>query len=228
MALVTLSYYKTFVSYSASDRDTLYQQLIDECSDAVIQYLKNGSLEATSYTVCLPAPPRRNLVLPHFPILASSLVIKVNLEANGDVTAFTSDDLLTAGTGYVLETGPDNATYSRSGKVTLLNGTWSPGNWVRPMNALSARVEGTQGAVLATYTAGWATVPPSLQAAICLLVSRLYLLRKRGMLASSSSWNGASQSLQTPLALLQEDPTIRSMLKPFGRGIFVGGYAGAG
>lgn len=234
MPITSLADYKTFAGITSTDatRDAALTVMVAECIDAVVRYCKNGSLESASYTVYLDAPTRNVLYLPHFPVAASGLQIWLNTEANGDPTLFTSADLLTAYTDYVLDTGPDDASYSYTGKVTLVSGgPWSSTNYVRPVYSLATRLEPARKAIKATYTAGWASVPASLSGAVNLLVSKLYAMRKLGMPTTSESLNGYSaswQSTATANGILQGDPTIRQQLKPFTRGIFVGQYGGAG
>lgn len=234
MSLQTLASYKTFLGYTSSDRDGVYTEMISEVCDAVVRYCKNGSLESASYTVILDAPNRNVLYLPHFPVTASTLQIWLNTDANGESAAFTSTHFLTAYEDYALDLGPDNVTYSYSGKVTLLShAPWSANNWVRPVYSLSTRLEPSRGAVKATYTAGFSTIPASLTAAVNLIVSKLYQMRTLGMAVTSeglAGYNYAVQSSGTADGIIQGDPTIRNLLKPFrgGGGVNFGGYAGAG
>lgn len=226
MALLTLQQYQDFLGGTPPGSDAQYTMMIAECIDAVIKYCNNGTLEQSDYTVVLPAPARPVLYLPHFPILASSLVLSLNLNANGDISRFTSQDILTPYSSYVLQTGPNDNTYSYSGRVDSMYGPFGAGFWVRPIYSLSTRLQPNPGCMLASYTAGWPTVPASLQAAICLLVSKLYWMRQRGVLSNSESWNGESYSITAPATLLS-DPTIRNLLRPFTRGTFIGGYTGS-
>jgi hypothetical protein len=226
MALLTLAQYYTFAGLTASSKDAQYQQMIDECIDAVLKYLNNGTIESSSYSLILPAPARPVLYFPHFPILKSSLQVWLNLNANGRDSYFTSEDLLVEGQDYVLQMGPNDALYSYTSRIDSLAGPFGSGFYVRPIYSLASRLQANPGSIKATYTAGWPTVPPSLQAAICLMVSRLYQMRKSGIFYTSSSWNGYSESGTAPLTLFN-DPMIRGMLRPFGRGIAVGGYTGS-
>ncbi len=207
-------------------RDASLQAFIVEANDAVLRYLKNGNIELTSYTVILDAPVSTVLVLPIVPVLASSLVLYLNQDAQGDPAAFTSQNLLVPYRDYVLDTGPNDITYSNSGIVRNLTAAWGVW-WQRPALALAAQLIPAPKAIKATFTAGYPTVPPSIQAAMVLIVSRLYNMRKIGYPLVSEglqSYQYSAQSSASADGVIQGDPTVRSLLKPFGRQLFVGAY----
>ncbi len=228
MALLTLEQYYAAVGLTTTDatRDASIQSWIVEANDAVLRYLKNGQIELTSYTVILDAPVSTNLVLPIVPVLASSLVIYLNLNAQGDPAAFTAGTLLVPYRDYVLDTGPNDITYSNTGIVRNLSAAWGVWYQRQPLS-LAPQLIPAPKAIKATFTAGYPTVPPSIQAAMVLIVSRLYNMRKIGYpLVSESlqSYSYSAQSTASADGIIQGDPTVRSLLKPFGRQIFVGTY----
>lgn len=199
---------------------------IAEVNDAILRFLKNGAIEETTYTVIMAAPVAVTLVLPVVPVLASSLQIYLNVQAQGDPSLFTASTLLTPYTDYMLDVGQTDATTSQTGLVRNLTGAWSV--WYgRPPLALANALLPTPGAIKCVFTAGYATVPPSIVSAACLAVSKLYNMRRQGMPATNESLQSYSigyQSAATANGIIQGDPTIRAMLQPFGRHIFVGSY----
>jgi hypothetical protein len=232
MALLTLEQFLAIRGQVGPDETTQasLQAIISEVSDAILRYLKNGSIETASYTVIMDAPVSINLVLPVVPILASSLQLWFNYQAQGDPAAFTSANLLTAYSDYQLLTGPFNSTYSESGIVRNLWGAWGV-SYMRPALSLASSLIATPGAIKATFTAGYSTVPPSIVQAAFLAATKLYNMRKTGMPFTNESlqaYSYGSQASATADGVIQGDPTIRSLLKPFGRQVFVGGYVASG
>lgn len=230
MAILTLALYKEFTGITSTDatRDAALTVMIAEVNDAILRYLNNGAIEQQSYTVIMAAPVSVNLVLPVVPVLASSLQIYLNTQAQGDPAAFTSDTLLTPYTDYMLDVGQTDATTSQTGIVRNLSSAWGVW-WARPPASLAPILIPVPGAIKAVFTAGYATVPPSIQAAASLIVSKLYAMRKIGAPAVSESLQAYSRSLQstaTANGILQGDPTIKSLLMPFGRKVYVGSYTG--
>ncbi len=220
--------YKVQVGIVADDptRDASLQAFIVEANDAVLRFLKNGQIELTSYTVILDAPVSTNLVLPIVPVLASSLVIYLNQNAQGDPAAFTAGTLLVPYRDYLLDTGPNDILYSNTGIVRNLSAAWGVWYQRQPLS-LAPQLIPAPKAIKATFTAGYPTVPPSIQAAMVLIVSRLYNMRKTGyplVGEGLQSYNYQSQSTASADGVIQGDPTVRSLLKPFGRQIFVGMY----
>lgn len=227
MALITLAEYKAFAGISSTDatRDASLNAMIAETDDAIKRYL-HQNIESATYTTVMDAPNDVNINLPQLPVSFTDFSIYVNWNANGDPSLFTSDDLLTMYTDYLLDPSPDSATISTTGIVRSMQGWW--GLWYqRNGYVLTPKSVPAYGCIKVVYTAGYATVPASIKAAANLLVSKLYMMRKIGMPENSTSLNGYSvswQSAATANGILQGDPTIRSLLKPFGRQLFVGSY----
>lgn len=228
MAILTLSEYLAWAGITSTDatRDASLTAMISEVNDAIIRYLHNGSIETASYTVIMPAPVSLQLVLPVVPVLASSVVLYLNWQANGNPSLFTSQDLLTPYTDYIVNTGPFDNLYSTSGIVTSNWSNWG-GSFIRPTYALASTPAPTPGAIKATFTAGYDTVPPSIIAAAELITSKLYNMRKTGQPLNSEglqSYQYSAQASATADGIIQGDPTIRGLLSPFGRQVFVGSY----
>lgn len=200
-------------------RDASLSAMIDEAIDAVKRYTMNGALEATEYTQIIDAPPQTTLIIPYAPVSVAGFEFYLNVQANGDPAAFTSAFLLTMYQDYVLDVGPTDALTSESGLVRSLQGAW--GIWFeRPIYSLTNRLMPVRGAIKLVYTAGYATVPQSIKAALNLIVRKLFNMRKDGVPAISESLNGYSISRQnsaTADGIIQGDPTIRNLLKTFCR-----------
>ncbi len=206
--------------------------MIAEANDAVIRYCRNGNLEATEYTQILNAPPHTSIILPFAPVIyAPDADTPIDFQlyrcdsAYGDPSAFTSDNLLTMFSDYVLDIGPTDITTSESGIVRFLNGAAGV-NYERPIYSLAVKLIPIYGALKVVYTAGFATVPASIKAALNIIVRKLYNLRKLGVPLTSESLNGYSYSSQSNASangIIQGDPTIQQMLRPFCRPQ-IGGY----
>ncbi len=219
--LITLTEAKAFASLTTTDvaRDAALQAMIEEASDAVVRYCHNGSLTSAAYSVILPAPAYPTLVLSHFPVLISSVQIWLNWQANGDPSLFTTPFLLTPYTDYTIDASPDDATLSESALVRSLRWYWGYQAY-RPLNKLAAQVTPIAGAIKATYTAGYTTIPASIKMAVNLIVRKLFNMRRNGLPFSGEALNSYSYSLQSNLnaeGIIQGDPTIRSALHPFCR-----------
>ena len=234
MALVTLTEAKTFAGITNADpvRDASLQTMLDEVINAVKNHCVNGSLEATTYTIVLDAPPSNVLILPYAPVIyaptespAIDFQLYFNSGANGDPSAFTSDNLLTIFEDYVLQVGRTDTRTFPSGIVRSLRGPWLL-NRERPTYSLATKLVPCYGAIKVVYKAGYETVPASLKGAINLAARKLFHARKFGVPLTSESLNGYSYSAQgsaTAEGIIQGDPTIRSMLRAFCRPQ-VGGY----
>lgn len=223
--LTTLAAYKAWLGYSASDRDAIYTAIITGVDDAVKRYLKQN-IEQQTYTIVMDAPNDVNFSLPQLPVTITGTQLYVNWFANGDPSAFTSKDLLTLYTDYIIDPSPDDATVSTTGLVRFMQGWW--GVWYqRNGYILTPKAVPAYGAMKIVYQAGYATIPQSIVEAVNLITSKIYNMRRLGLPLVGESLNGysySSQSAATALGILQGDPTIRSFLKPFGRQIFVGSY----
>jgi hypothetical protein len=226
---------KTYVGILTTDttRDATLQEIIDEACDAVLYYCRNGNLVQTQYTQVLDLPSYTSLVLPFTPVTYAPLAVApidlqlyINVDANSDPSKFTSANLMTPYVDYCLDMGAVDPTVSDSGIVRLINGVFGVQR-ERPLYSLSTKIVPMRGAVKAVYTAGYATVPPSLRGALQLIVRKIYNMRKDGVPAVSESLNSYSISRQqnaTANGIIQGDPTIRDMLKPFCRPQ-IGSYA---
>lgn len=150
---------------------------------------------------------------------ARDFQLYINVDANGDPAAFTSDYLMEMYVDYCLDMGAADPTVSESGIVRLINGVYGVQR-ERPLYSLSTKITPIRGAVKIVYTAGYATVPPRLRAALQLIVRKIFNARKLGVPLTSESLNGYSYSAQqtaTAEGLITGDPTIRKLLTNFCR-----------
>ncbi len=224
MALLTLQEYLQFrggVAPSSTDQSS-FAAIIPEAIDAVKRFLQNGNIEQTTYTIVMDAPVNPSLILPYAPVVADPayFFLYVNWQANGDPAAFTSDFLNVMYRDYLLDVGPSDTTTCESGIVRLVaNNIWGL-NRERPPYSLSLKLTPLRGAIKVVYKAGYATVPPAIKAALSLIVSKIFNMRKLGIPLVSESLNGYSYSGQnaaTADGIIQGDPTIRNLLKTFAR-----------
>jgi hypothetical protein len=227
MSLTSLSAYRQWLAETTVNaaRDSAWTVMLLEAEDAVKRYLRQN-VESQSVTSILAGPPQTTLVLPQIPVQVSGFTLYRNDNANGDTTAFTAADLLTLYTDYTLDIADDDPAVSRSGLVRSLTSTWGNAR-ERGVYSLTPRLVPTPGNIKVVYTAGYATIPASIVTAVHIITSRLWNMRKRGYPLIGESLNGYSYSAQgtaTAEGIIQGDPTIRKMLYPFGRQVFVASY----
>lgn len=224
MALSNVASLKTWLGETATTNDNSYASILTEVEAAIKRRLRNN-IERASYTAVLNAPPLEYITLSQTPVLATGLSVYYRGDAKGDTTLFTSDYLLTRGTGYMLDTDPDNPAQSRSGKLLRLYRLWG-GYKVGPFNSLEGRLEAEPGAIYATWTAGWSPIPADLVLAVHLATIALFTRRKYGAAMTSESWNGYSRSLGQGPATAEsvlDAAEIANLYRPYGptSGIFV-------
>lgn len=218
MALTTLAAFKVWASISSSTDDATYSQLLAEVEAALKRRVRQN-IESASYTsIPLDAPPHKHLTLPERPVQLSGLAVYYNPTARGEVAAFTSDHLLVHNRDYRLVTDPNNASLSRSGVlVRLTRSVWGL-DYRYPPNCLAPQYEAESGAVLATWTAGYSSVPADLVLAVHLGTAALFQRRKYGAVFTSESLTGYSRSLgagpATADAVLSS-PEIAALITPF-------------
>lgn len=160
----------------------------------------------TTFTdVILDAPPDENLILPAVPV-RSIASIYLHPGANGDPSAFTSADLLTAYTDYFLQIDPiDN--HSRSGIVRRRPGMAWGAEAYREIGRLGGTYQPNRGAIKVTFAAGPMVIPEDLIGAATLGVS--YLMGKKKTAAFGENW-GTAAAMGAPSIL--RVPDIADML----------------
>jgi hypothetical protein len=221
LALLTLSQAKAYAGITGNDpvRDAALSEMINEAIDAVKQYCRNGAIERTEYTIILDSPTYTSLILPYTPVRVDGLQVWVNYDANGDPSKFTSEFLYEMYKDYTVDLGQDNVNVSDSGILRSLRGIWGYSS-ERPVYSLATKIVPNRGAIKVTYTAGYDQVPAAVRGALNIIVRKLYNQRKLGVPLQSESLNGYSysgQSSATANGILQGDPTVRDMLRPYTR-----------
>lgn len=217
MAIVTATIWQSWSGITVTGAELTSLTSICSQVDAAIKSRLRRTIESASYSLVLPAPVTLNLILARYaPIAVSGFAISVNYNAQGDPSAFTSNDLLTMYRDYLLDVGPDNTTYSLSGLVTNLKGPWGLQYW-RPNYSIASQATPIPGAILAVFTGGYATVPDDIVAAACEAVSKIRKTRQAGSGVQSESWNGDSYSLASTAFTsgILGDPMIAGLLNPY-------------
>ncbi len=202
MALVTAASWQAFSGVTVTGAAlTSVTAICLEVEDAIQQLCSPWLFEPVTLTdKILDAPLDDFLTLPVLPVRGIT-TLYVNLGANGDPVAFTSNNLLTPYQQYILDIDDVVNNWSKSGIVYSRAGSWwggpSPWGWERswPINRLASTLTPARGAVKITFAAGMLAVPEAIQLAANLAVSMIYNRRVLGMPVNSESWNGDSYSL---------------------------------
>jgi hypothetical protein len=217
VAIITPTTWQTWANQTLTGGDLASLSLVCNQVDAAIKSRIWRKVERQTYTLVMPAPPTNVIQLARYaPIEVEGFAISCNTNAQGDPTAFTSADLLTMYQDYMLDVGPDDNESSWSGMVINLKGSWGVQGW-RPNYSIAFQTTGIPGAILTTFTAGYANIPLDLVEAACLAVSKIRQLRKFGTGVQSESWNGDSYSLgsQAWMYGILGDPVISSTLSRY-------------
>ena len=160
----------------------------------------------------LDAPIGHVLELPVLPVRSVTSVY-LHWGANGDPSAFTSDDLLTAYTDYYLPVDDHVRDYSRSGLVFRRGASTWGYEYRRPYNRLAWDVDPNRGAVKVTFLAGPTSVPDDLFGVAAQAVTMLFNRRTTGTPTTSEGWNGYSASYAAPfLVSFLQSPDVQSVL----------------
>lgn len=221
--ILDLPEYRTLTGLNATTdaaRDAALQSILNEVNDALTLAIRQP-LNSATYTEYYNAPTTDRIALRQWPV-SSVTTVKVAQGSNGDPAKFTSDTLLDQYTDWILEVDQSNGT-SRSGILRNVNGWWGV-SYTRPVGRLASRIDPDYRAVQVVYVAGYVQIPQSLKSAALLMTSRLFHMRKFGLIPGSASLNGASYSLQQMgnATGLLSDPAVQDFLKPF-QEVFVGG-----
>jgi len=216
--IITSGQYTAWTGQGATGADLL--ALANHCaavSDAILKYLRPYSpVPLTVTDAILDAPTGNVLLLPATPVRGDP-TIYYRPGAGGDVAAFTSDNLLTAGTDYYM---PVNAFdgWSRSGQVFRRGKSSWGQEWVYANSrSLAATINPNRGAIKVTYAAGETSVPDAVRQAAQLMVSLTFNRRKTGMPLSSESWNSYSYGASGPFSATAAlaSPDVAALLREF-------------
>ncbi len=217
-AIITLADYQAFTGQEFTGDDaTAISRICAAVSDALAKHLRPYSpVPVTLSGHVMDAPNGNVLIVPVLPVRTLTSIY-LRWFANGDSTAFTSDDLLTVNTDYWMPTDAFDG-YSRDGKVFRRNGGLWACEWRYPnTRALAPVIDPNRGAIKITATCGETSVPEAIRGAAALMVSLVYNRRKDGAPYASESWNGRSQSLAGPFTATSalDSPDVQAMLRPY-------------
>ena len=216
--IITSGQYTAWTGQGATGADLL--ALANHCaavSDAILKHLRPYSpVPLTVTDAILDAPTGNVLLLPATPVRGDP-TIYYRPGAGGDVTAFTSDNLLTAGADYYM---PVNAFdgWSRTGIVYRRGRSNWGQEWVYANSrSLAATINPNRGAIKVTYAAGETSVPDAVRQAAQLMVSLTFNRRKTGMPLSSESWNSYSYGASGPFSATAAlaSPDVAALLREF-------------
>ena len=130
MAIITPTTWQTWANQTLTGGELASLSLICNQVDASIKSRLYRTIERQTFTLVLAAPPTNALQLARYaPIEVADFAISYNANAQGDPTAFTSSDLLTMYSDYILDVGPDSSDNSLSGMVINLKGAWGVQSW---------------------------------------------------------------------------------------------------
>lgn len=188
---------------------------VDSAIRKLLRPYSPDPLTLTSFV--MDAPPGNVLLLPALPVRTlTSLYLRWG--ANGKVSDFTSDYLLTVNDDYFMPTNPHDG-FSRAGIVYRRGGwsTWAFERRYANLSSLAPTIDPNRGAILVNATCGETSVPDAITSAAVLAVSLLYNRRKEGAPFASESWNGRSQSLAGPFTATSavHSPDVLALLLPF-------------
>ena len=216
--LTTLDKQKTLLEIPADDtsRDDVLQLLLDEVSNLIEEFC-GRTFGAAEYTEFYSGDNTAVLVLAQRPVTA---ILSLWVDENG----YWGDGLDPFGTATLLEAGayalekdqPDGS--SRCGLVYRVNGVWPRPYSVASGNLSASAPHGT-GNIKVRYTAGYGTVPGTVQLACQLAVARIWRMGKFGGLVQSENTPGYSYTLATNTlradGMLALPPEVVSMLSRY-------------
>ena len=217
-ALITAESYQTLTGQTMTGADlTALSGWCAGVNNAVRKHLRPYSPDSVTLTsFVMDAPTGNVLLLPVLPVRTLTSVYW-RPGANGEVAAFTSDDLLTVNDDYWMPTDPFDG-YSRKGEVYRRGmSSWQGEYRYANPRSLAPQHDPGRGAILLNATCGETSVPDAITSACALMVSLIYARRKDGAPYASESWNGRSQSLAgafTATAALHS-PDVQALLAPF-------------
>ena len=194
MAIITTSSWSSATNQSLATAEATACTSMCSAVDAAIKKMCwPYQFESSTVTGVCDAPNGNVLYLPVYPIRTLTSLY-LNFGANGDTSQFTSDYLLTAYTDYYMPIDqPDGI--SRWGKVYRRgSGGWGLERRTA-IDRLAPTVDPCRGAIYYTVAAGHTSVPADVFTAAVMAVSLLMKRKVAGAPATSSSWNGYSESL---------------------------------
>lgn len=220
MAIITAGLWSSWSNTPLAEgsRELLSVQLICTQVDVAIKKrLKRIVERQTISDLILDAPTTPNILLGRYaPIVISSFQCWVNQLAQGDPTAFTTNDLLTQYRDYALDKDPEDRTLS-PGNLRRIGRAWGI-SYRQRMTQLAPQFDPNYGAVKVSFTGGWEVIPQDIVQAACLGVSMTLAVRKHGYIKGSESWNGYSYNIPGVGLMVNGiigSPDLLSLLNPY-------------
>lgn len=223
--LTTYQEYAAFYGETPPITEPQFPVYLSMVTQAIQDYTLSNLFYQTYTNTVLNAPPSTRLVLPQGPVWDDdTFSLSVNYYAAGNVSQFTSSNVLTKYVNYVLMVDEDNPSISTSRVVQFFSvgatsggpwsgAPWSP-NWQRDTMMLTPKQVPSYGSVLVTYNAGYQTIPASLALAANMLVTLVWQRRLVGVPVQSESRGAWSQSyMQGVLYLIMGNPTVAGLLE---------------
>lgn len=213
MALVTLTYFKSFLGMPSTNtsQDTYLQVYVDQASRAFLSEIGRDIVQ-TNYPAAATdgqgdsgyysGNGTSKLRLRQYPVIAAGLTVYVDnsgrFGANPDGAFDSSSTLLTYGTDYVLQLDgclPGTSTKcSYSGILERVGTIWPQRAQYTPGQISLQPIDGL-GNIKVAYTAGFPTVPNDIQMAVVTIAAYIRRCADKGGPISSESLGGYSYSL---------------------------------
>ncbi len=215
-ALSDYAKYSAFLGSTPTMPIPSFSLLLGEVTAAIQDYCLQNLFERTYTNIIMDSPASAALVLSEGPVRNSNLTISFNSQANGNVAAFTANDVLTQYSAWTLKTDANDSGNSTSKIVLRLPQPWSQA-LAFPFGRLAYKWVPNPGSVLVTYTAGFSTIPASLTQATNLAISLLWQRRATGQQVASRSLDGLSTSFNggTEAASVVQSPGVIGLLSRY-------------
>lgn len=182
--LTTLAYVKAYLELTVSTYDTLLTSLITAASYSILSYCHRNSFKVNSYSEYIDGAGDYTIDLGNVPVIS---ITTITLEANEAVPEAI------AGSSYILDT--------KRGRIRLKN-TSTATRWFR---------QGFQN-VLASYSAGYASIPADLQQACAMIVQSLFIQRGGSLLTTMEKLGDYQATYSRASSFIDDDISIRAIL----------------
>jgi hypothetical protein len=218
MAIITPEIYAEWANIQLAPGELQSVQVLCGQIDKAIKNRLKRTLEQQTFTgLILDAPTTPNITLGRYaPITISDFQCYYDNDAQGDPSAFTSDDLLTMYTDYMLDVDRDTPTLS-PGNLKRVGAIWGIQYRWRPYG-MTPQFDPNYGSIKLTFQGGYADIPDDIVAAACIAMSQMLGNRKYGYQIGSESWNGYSYNIPG-VGLLANgtlgSPDILGLLEPY-------------
>lgn len=217
--LISLDDYRSYTTTpdAQTNFDDVWTQIIALVSGMICEKCRTPFWSA-AYTEYYDAPPSYELVLRHWPLQITGIVVKYAPNSAGDPSSFTSTTVLAQYTDWIVKesNSPNLTDRKRSAILQRIGNVWGC-SWKYTVGRLAPSIISDPRAVQVTYTAGYDAIPYGVQQAALLATSKVFELRQRAITQTSEGLQGSSWSLASQGATLGvlEDPLILDMLRPY-------------